>query len=268
MTADRAPEYNGAFGAWYLDRVSVTFAGAGDRALADGSPGSGVDPASVPAAASYSTSGVFTASGSVLDRVGHRSATASLTVRVDATAPTVSYGCPSTQLDVGESDSAWFTASDAHSRLATPASGTIAADTSTPGNRQIVITARDNVGHTTTRTCSYEVDYPQAIFNGGLRTDRDNAVDAGTVVPIRFDLGGNFGLDVIEGTPTVVPVACDDKDRAYNLTLPSATPPLRYDAANDYRWAFVVDPAWRGTCRRLTLTLRDGTVGSWPFVVR
>src|SRR5215217_133467 len=46
ITPDRAPDGGG----WYRDTVTLSFAGAGDPALLDGSAGSGVDPASVPAA--------------------------------------------------------------------------------------------------------------------------------------------------------------------------------------------------------------------------
>ena len=192
---------------------------------------------------------------------------ASLTVRVDATAPTLTVTCPNAELRVGDTAAATFTASDAHSRLATAASGSVAADTATAGPKQLVVIARDNVGHATTRTCAYTVVFPVARFDNALRTDRDNTVSAGTVVPIQFDLGGNFGLAVLDGTPTVAPAACDTRDRTFRDTLPSALPSLRYDTTNAYRWAFVVDPAWRGTCRRLTVTLDDGTTESWGFRV-
>ena len=46
ITPDRAPDGGG----WYRDAVTLSFAGAGDPALLDGSAGSGVDPAKVPAA--------------------------------------------------------------------------------------------------------------------------------------------------------------------------------------------------------------------------
>ena len=46
--ASRAPDFAGK-GGWYKDSVTVSFTANGDPALADGSPGSGVEPSSLPA---------------------------------------------------------------------------------------------------------------------------------------------------------------------------------------------------------------------------
>ncbi|MGD0454888.1 MAG: SGNH/GDSL hydrolase family protein, partial [Solirubrobacteraceae bacterium] len=83
-SADRAPDYAGG-GGWYKDSVTVSFAANGDPALADGSPGSGVNPASIPSAQTFDGDGSHTACATVSDNVGNQSAQGCLTVQVDAT---------------------------------------------------------------------------------------------------------------------------------------------------------------------------------------
>jgi N-acetylneuraminic acid mutarotase len=157
LTADRAPDYAGD-GGWYLDTVTVSFAAAGDPLLADGSAGSGVDPGSVPAPAVRSTSGTHLVSGTVSDLVGNVSPSGSSTVRVDATDPLVSITCPSSDPIHGTLASAPWTASDAHSGLASASSGAVTLDTSTVGPHVAAVpTAVDHVGHTAGASCSYDV---------------------------------------------------------------------------------------------------------------
>ena len=151
-SADRPPE--DAAGAWYRDRVDVRYAAAGDPLLADGSAGSGVDPASVPAVRSFTQSG--TAAGTVKDRAGNVSAETAFAVRVDATGPSVSLQCPATAEAGGEAFATW-TASDAQSGLTDAAAGRVALDTTSAGRRTATIERRDRVGHATTATCAYEV---------------------------------------------------------------------------------------------------------------
>src|SRR5207244_10432985 len=74
LSTDRPADYTG----WWKDSVKVSFAGNGDPALADGSAGSGVDPASIPAAVTKTASG--TVSGSVKDLAGNVSAAGSMPV--------------------------------------------------------------------------------------------------------------------------------------------------------------------------------------------
>ena len=158
VTASRPPDYAGN-GGWYKGSVEVTFSSNGDRTLADGSPGSGVNPASIPAPETFDTSGSHTASGTVTDNVGNVSAPGSLTVQVDATPPTLEITCPASA-PVGSSASASFTASDGQSGLASEPSGSVPIDTKTAGEVTVSTTAVDNVGNETTKSCSTQVGYP------------------------------------------------------------------------------------------------------------
>ena len=83
LTTDRAPAWQD----WYRDGVEVRFADGGDPALPDGSAGSGLDPASVPAPRLITTTGTTVVSGAGADRSGNavagrsRGATASTPTR-------------------------------------------------------------------------------------------------------------------------------------------------------------------------------------------
>jgi hypothetical protein len=158
-SADRPPDYSGG-GGWYRDSVTVSFTGNGDPTLADGSLPSGVDPATLTAPQSFTTSGSHTASGTVADQVGNASAPGTLVAQVDATAPELAVECPASAL-VGESGvEAKVTASDGESGLASDPSGTVPIETGSAGEKTVMRTAIDNVGHETTRSCTTVVGYP------------------------------------------------------------------------------------------------------------
>ena len=153
ITPDRAPDGGG----WYRDRVMLSFAGAGDPRLVDGSAGSGVDPATLPAPSTLATTGPHTVSGTVRDRAGNASRSASATVQVDASAPDASLACPA-PVRVGETASATWTASDTGSGLTGPASGSLPLDSTREGTFTASYEAADVAGHRTPATCTYVVE--------------------------------------------------------------------------------------------------------------
>lgn len=263
-TPDRAPDY-AAGGGWYRDGVVVTFAGVGDPDLANGDAGSGVDPATVPADAVFDSSGSHTASGTVRDRAGNESAVGSLTVQVDADAPSVAMVCPSTPVLLGSTANAEWTAADAESGLATPASGSVALDTSSVGTKSASApTAEDNVGHSAGAACVYGVVFD---FSGFFRPVDNpptlNVVKAGSGIPLKFSLSGDQGLDIVAfGYPASYGVDCNTSAPLDTLeqTVTAGASSLSYDADVDqYVYVWKSDKAWAGTCRRLDVTLIDGT---------
>ena len=263
-TPDRAPDY-AAGGGWYGNEVVVTFAGAGDPDLANGDAGSGVDPSTVPADAVFGTSGSHTASGTVRDRAGNESGAGSLTVQVDADAPSVALECPSTPVLLGSTATAAWTAADAESDLATPASGSVALDTSSVGTKSASApTAEDNVGHAAGATCLYMVVFD---FRGFFRPIDNlptlNVVKAGSGIPVKFSLSGDQGLDVVApGYPASDGVDCNTSAPLDTVeqTVTAGGSSLSYDAlADQYVYVWKTDKAWAGTCRRLDVTLIDGT---------
>jgi hypothetical protein len=263
VTADRAPDYEPATGtSWYRDTVTVTTTSNGDPSLGDGSAGSGV--ASVTPAATYSTSGTFTTTGTATDAAGNGSPSASLSVNVDAVAPTLSFGtCPATVL-LKHSASASWTASDPSSGLATPASGSFTLDTATIGHKSVSTTASDHVGHSTTATCGYDVVYDfTGFFTPLVNPPTVYTASAGQNVAISFSLAGNQGLGVIEtGYPQSVQTPCGAFGaQTAGTATTSVKPGLIYSTGSGgrYNYLWKTSSSWRGTCRQLVLKLNDGT---------
>ena len=92
-----------------------------------------------------------------------------------------------------------------------------------------------------------------------------NSVRAGQAVPIKFDLGGYHGMDIIaSGYPRSAAIACANGDGPSNLvpetTETAGSSALSYDADTRlYSYVWKTDKAWKGTCRELVLGLVDGS---------
>jgi hypothetical protein len=202
-SADRAPDYAGG-GGWYADTVTVSFAANGDALLADGSEGSGVDPSTLSSPQTFATDGPHTASGTVADEVGNESAPGTLEVQVDASPPSLEVSCPASA-PVGSSASATVTASDGQSGLASDPSGSVPIDTSKAGSQTIARTATDNVGHSTSASCTTEVVNTRVIegrVKGKLVVKGGEAVElVSTAVVNQVEVQPGGSLDV-EGART------------------------------------------------------------------
>jgi hypothetical protein len=160
--ADRAPDYAGG-GGWYANTVTVSFSDNGDPLLSDGSSGSGVDLGTLSSPQTFNTDGSHEASGTVADNVGNVSSPGTLSVQVDASAPTVEASCPAPVKIGAKGVNATVTASDGQSGLAKDPSGSYPINTSTSGVKTVKVTAIDNVGHETEASCSTLVGYTQVI---------------------------------------------------------------------------------------------------------
>lgn len=248
---------------WHRDAVTVSFAANGDPLLADGSAGSGVDPASAPASQTFGRSGTFTAAGTVSDVAGRTSSAGRLTVKVDADAPTSTLICPAGPVTLGASASARWSDSDGQSGLAsgTSAAGTVALDTSSVGDYAVAHTALDKVGHRTSSACRYRVVYAYVLRGGLDAPPALNAVAPGvTTQVVWFSIGGDHGLAIgVRETLTVQPVACGGGapiGSAFPGTLSTA---LQYDAATSrYKISWSVVDDLPSGCAALRFTLSDG----------
>ena len=141
----------------------MSFTDNGDPLEPDESPGSGVNPSSIPSPQTFNTDGSHEASGTVTDNAGNVSAPGTLTVQVDASAPSLEITCPASVLIGSTGVKATVTASDGQSGLASDPSGTVAIETNTAGPKTVTRTAVDNVGHETTKSCTTEVGYTKVI---------------------------------------------------------------------------------------------------------
>lgn len=90
-----------------------------------------------------------------------------------------------------------------------------------------------------------------------------NTVRAGRSIPVKFSLSGNQGLAIFAPhSPASQTVACvgGAPTGAAAATGAAGGSALTYDAATDqYTYVWKTDRAWSGTCRRLLVTLSDGS---------
>jgi hypothetical protein len=95
-----------------------------------------------------------------------------------------------------------------------------------------------------------------------------NTLKAGAAVPVKFSLGGNKGLNVFQaGSPSQTGYGCDSSPTdQVEQTVTAGSSSLTYDAkSGTYTYAWKTEKAWAGSCRELTLKLRDGTIRKAHF---
>jgi hypothetical protein len=91
-----------------------------------------------------------------------------------------------------------------------------------------------------------------------------NEVKAGQAVPVKFSLGGDWGLNIFaDGFPKTEQIDCNSGAPAGNsqAAVTAGWTELKYDAANHkYTYVWKTDKSWqRGTCRQLIMRLNEGT---------
>ncbi len=88
-----------------------------------------------------------------------------------------------------------------------------------------------------------------------------NQVHAGQAIPMKFGLGGNFGLNVIaSGFPTATQVNCSTGAPVNTGTPTDTAGGLTFDpSSGTYTYVWKTSKAWAGTCQRFDLQLNDGT---------
>jgi len=146
-----------------------------------------------------------------------------------------------------------------------------AVDTSSVGERTFEVAAADAAANTAVARSAYRVVYD---FEGFLWPVRNppatNHWRAGLPVPIRFELDGDRGRDVIEeGWPQVAQIECGSGAE------PASGEPARHprwfrqlafrERTARYVFLWRTRREWAGTCRRFLLRLNDGTVKRADF---
>jgi len=90
-----------------------------------------------------------------------------------------------------------------------------------------------------------------------------NLVKAGSAIPVKFSLGGDWGLDVFAaGYPKSQTIPCDSTDPVDGIesTVNAGGSSLTYDPVTDqYVYVWKTDKSWATTCRQLVVRLADGT---------
>ena len=136
------------------------------------------------------------------------------------------------------------------------------------GTTLVTCTATDSHDNTGTDTFEVDVVYGFGSGSGGsfgepVRDTELNRLAAGAAVPVKFGLGGDYGLNIFAaGYPTSKQIDCstglppDDVE----VTSTVSKSGLTYDGASGlYTYVWKTDRAWKGTCRELNLQLADGS---------
>ncbi|GHJ47658.1 hypothetical protein Cs7R123_50000 [Catellatospora sp. TT07R-123] len=134
------------------------------------------------------------------------------------------------------------------------------------GTFTATITVADGDGGSVSTTRSVTVGTAPWPFRG-FKAPIDNppavnVVNAGQAIPVKFSLGGYRGMDIFAaGSPASGRVnCCHGQLDVIEQTVTAGGSTLTYDAAKDqYTYVWKTDKAWAGQCRRLIVTLADGT---------
>jgi hypothetical protein len=133
----------------------------------------------------------------------------------------------------------------------------------TLGTHTVHVHAVDNAGNVTDVDKTYTVDNFSGFFQPVDSLPTLNLANAGNAIPMKFGLGLNAGLGVIQqGYPVVQLVACDTSAPLDTIeqTVTANSSSLTYDpTANQYTYVWKTNTAWAGTCRQFILRLTDGT---------
>ena len=193
-----------------------------------------------------SRAGTFTVRIWTADRannVGERSITYTV---VDRTPPTITVSSPQegAVYVLGTSVVASYSCQDAVSCRGNVESGAL-VDTSIVGARSFTVTARDASHNVATETRSYRVVYPFSGFSA------PSELKAGEKLSVRFSLGADHGLGVVAGTAWL---GCG----ATGGDGTTAGSVLSFQGGR-YKLQVDTQASWSGSCRRLAITLSDGT---------
>ena len=114
---------------------------------------------------------------------------------------------------------------------------------------------------------TYVISYDFGGFFSPVDNAEVNLAKAGSSIPVRFSLGGDQGLEVLDGAPTFSVSECDpDADVDAVETTTTANNGLTYDAATDtYTYVWKTDKGWKGKCGVFTLKLNDGSEHTAEF---
>ena len=190
-------------------------------------------------------------------------ASQSVTLKLDKTAPTLAPVVSPNPVQLGTVATVTSGATDGVSGLASQNCGLL--DTSSVGIKSVTCTAVDNAGNTASVTVNYTVAYPLTGFLPPVDSwPTVNTVNAGAGIPVKFSLGGDFGLNIFaNGYPKVQTVTCGSSGSGSSApieeTVTAGNSSLQYDATTQiYTYIWKTDKAWAGTCRQLIIRLVDG----------
>ena len=123
------------------------------------------------------------------------------------------------------------------------------------------MSASDRAGNTTSASCSYRVVYVVQELYPDLGPNEPRSIARNTILPIAFRLVDAQGRGVTGPTvtaPSSVAATCPAQSAPLLLSLPGTAKTVNLGSG---RWVagWKAETSWRGTCRRVTVALGDGT---------
>ncbi|HEX2028904.1 MAG TPA: PxKF domain-containing protein [Nitriliruptorales bacterium] len=193
-----------------------------------------------------------------------------VTIKRDATAPTVACGSPAPAFSLGEGGaSVSASVSDATSGPVS-ASVSTAADTATVGPKSVSLTGSDNAGNTTTEACAYRVGYVFSGFAQPVDNTMINAAKAGRAIPLKFRVtvaSGNPVTDLSAAPITTVSLDCGTLTEGVDAIeeYAAGASGLQNLGDGNYQINWKSPTTYTGTCKRLRLDLGEGTYRTADF---
>jgi hypothetical protein len=97
-------------------------------------------------------------------------------------------------------------------------------------------------------------------FYAPIKNNYLNTVMAGSAIPVKFSLGAYRGLDVLHGgAPSSIPVECPAGAPSNTVRPGIAASSGLKAVGSSYTYTWKTSPSWSGTCRRMVVTLADGS---------
>ncbi|MCE7985031.1 MAG: hypothetical protein DYG89_27980 [Caldilinea sp. CFX5] len=254
---------------WYNSDVTIRFTCADTL--------SGVTSCPVDQVLSSEGAALSSTAQTVSDQAGNSSAASNVvTVQIDKTAPvvTVTGVNNGASYPLGSVPAAGCSTSDALAGVATQATLTTTGGNA-DGTGSFTATcsgAMDNAGNSGSGSATFTVRYTwTGFFQPVDNLPTVNTVNAGQGIPVKFSLGGDFGLNIfINGYPKVQTVSCgggsSGSTSPIDETVTAGSSTLQYDATTQsYTYVWKTDKAWAGSCRQLIVKLIDGSEHSALF---
>ena len=261
---------------------------------------------SSPQAYSNLTPGVYTFDVKATDPAGNTDPIgASTSWTVDVTPPDTSTTCQPTDPTSSTSATFAFASTEANSTFACSLDNAAFTACTSPksytglalGTHTFAVKATDPAGNTDATPAAYSWTVKSGyaftgFFQPVSNPPKINRIKAGSLIPVRFSLGGNFGANIFAtGYPQSQPIACSTGASLQDADINEVETPgsmagrfavggaggtgwvLSYYNVFTRQWQYLfiwkTDRTWAGTCRQLIVQFNEGSaphVANFKFV--